>query len=251
MSRSIVTDRKKSAVNKHWSAKDKVRAVAAFLVAGNMARVCEQTGIPLGTLNFWKTQPWWFEQIEKIRQGEDQEIDDTFTRIVKKTQEIMFDRLENGDFFVDKDGSVLRKPVSMRDAAIVGAIGIDKRAILRQVPQSEQNKVGMQERLKNLETEFTKLVKREKNTIDITPILVEEVDGEQESPGLQEGSGDRDPGTEGSEGSKKSGSDDHGERGESPQGGWEGRGTYHGDLQRGQEHGLQSGDAGPVQEQVI
>lgn len=145
-----------------------------------MARVSEQTGIPLGTLNFWKSQPWWFEQVEKIRQSEDTEIDSTFTRIVKKTQEIMLERLENGDYFVDKDGEVRRKPVSMRDAAIVGAIGVDKRNILRQVPQSEQSKMGMSERLKNLETQFTKLVKREESIIDVTPTEI--VDGEDHAP---------------------------------------------------------------------
>lgn len=158
MSRSIITDRPKRAVNKHWSAKDKIRAVASFLVLGNMARVEEQTGIPLGTLNYWKTQPWWFEQVEKIRQSEDQEIDNSFTKIVKKTQEIILDRLENGDYYSNSDGVVARKPVSMRDAAIAGAISVDKRKILRDVPASEQNKIGMQERLRNLENQFTKLV---------------------------------------------------------------------------------------------
>ena len=158
MKRSIITDRPKSAVHKHWSAKDRVRAVATFLVLGNMARVSEETGIPLGTLNFWKTQPWWFEQVAKIHQEEDQEIDSTFTKIVKKTQEIIMDRLENGDFYVDREGKVGRRPVALRDATIAGAISVDKRQVLRAVPASEQNKIGMQERLKNLETQFKRLV---------------------------------------------------------------------------------------------
>lgn len=189
-----MTDRKLSAVNKHWSAKDRVRAVAAYLVVGNMATVSEQTGIPLQTLHSWKNQPWWFEQIEKIRQAEDQEIDNSFTKIVKKTQDIMMDRLENGDWFVTKDGKVGRKPVGLRDAAIAGAIGVDKRQVIRAAPVMETSKIGMQERLKNLEAEFRKLAHREETIIDVTPI-VEEEDGEEE---LQEGSGDRDPGAEAS-----------------------------------------------------
>lgn len=123
-----------------------------------MARVSEHTGIPLGTLNFWKTQPWWFEQVEKIRQEEDQEIDSTFTKIVKKTQEVILDRLEHGDFHISADGKVSRKPIGLRDAAIAGAISVDKRKILRDVPAQEQNKIGMQERLKNLESQFKRLV---------------------------------------------------------------------------------------------
>jgi hypothetical protein len=206
LSRSIVTDRKKSAVHKHWSAKDRVKAVAAFLVLGNMARVEEQTGIPIGTLNYWKNQPWWFEQVEKIRQAEDQEIDNSFTKIVKKTQEIILDRLEHGDFFTTPAGTVGRKPVSMRDAAIAGAISVDKRKVLRDVPASEQNKIGMQERLKNLESQFTRLV-----TSKI--IEGEVIDGTE----LQEGSGDRDPGEEGSPSGAEPSPDNHGEQGTSPQ----------------------------------
>lgn len=240
MTRAISTTRKKSDVHKHWSAKDKVKAVAAFLVAGNMARVSESTGIPLGTLNFWKTQPWWFEQVEKIRQAEDQEIDNHFTKIVKRTQEIMLDRLENGDFFVTKDGDVARKPVSLRDAAIAGAISIDKRRDLRQVPQSEQTKMGMQERLKNLEMQFTKLVDREKQTIDITPEVI--ADGEE----LQEGVRFGGQGAEGSEGGEESRSEDHDERGESESGGWQGRGAQESPVEGRRELPSQPQDGGPV-----
>ena len=215
--------------------------MAAFLVAGNMARVAESTGIPLGTLNYWKGQPWWFEQIERIRQEEDAEIDTHFTRIVKRTQAIMLDRLDNGDFYVTKDGDVARKPVSMRDAAIVGAISIDKRSILRQVPQSEQNKVGMSERLKNLELQFTKLVQREEQTIDITPEEI--VDGKEE--GLQEGSSNRDSGAESGESNAEQGSDDHGEQGSGEEGGWEGRGSQTSSVEGGREQPSQPQDGRP------
>lgn len=168
----IHTDRRKSAVGKHWSAKDRVRAVAAYLVAGNMARVSEQTGIPLGTLNFWKTQPWWFEQIERIRQAEDQELDSTFTKIVKKTQEVILDRLENGDFVQDKDGILIRKPVAMRDAAIVNGISMEKRKLIRETPTVAEAKESMQDRLKKLEEQFTKMVTMK--TIDGEATRVEE-----------------------------------------------------------------------------
>lgn len=204
-----------------------------------MARVSEQTGIPLGTLNFWKSQPWWFEQVEKIRQSEDTEIDSTFTRIVKKTQEIMLERLENGDYFVDKDGEVRRKPVSMRDAAIVGAIGVDKRNILRQVPQSEQSKMGMSERLKNLETQFTKLVKREESIIDVTPTEI--VDGEELQEGIRSGG----QGAEGSEGSPEQGASSDDEQGLGEGGGWEGRGPQEGSVEGRWEQPSESPDARP------
>lgn len=184
---SVRTDRNKSAVGKHWSAKDRVRAVSAWLVLGNMSRVEEQTGIPVGTLNYWKTLPWWFEQVERARQAEDQELDDKFTRIVRKTQEVIMDRLENGDFVHDKEGVLVRKPVSLRDASLAGGISLDKRQTLRNVPVSEQNKVGMQERLQKLEMQFTKLVSREEKTIEGEVQLVEESYGVEKTEGRLEG----------------------------------------------------------------
>lgn len=166
MSDKLHMSRSKNAVGKHWTPRDRVKAVAAYLVLGNMARVEEQTGIPIGTLNFWKTQPWWYEQVERIRIAEDQELDNTFTKIVKKTQEVILDRLENGEHFVNKDGVPYRKPVSLRDATLASGVSLDKRQTLRNVPVSDQNKIGMQERLKNLEMQFTKLVSREEKVIE-------------------------------------------------------------------------------------
>lgn len=188
---SVRTDRGKRDIGKHWSAKDRVKAVASWLVLGNMNKVEEATGIPAGTLHYWKTQPWWFEQVERIRQSEDQELDNQFTKIVQKTQAVVLDRLENGDFVYDKEGVLVRKPVSIRDAAIVSGISVDKRHILRQVPASEQNKIGMQERLKNLEMQFTKLVSREEKVIESTAHITEDTDGEviEETEGRLEGRG--------------------------------------------------------------
>ncbi len=178
----IRLDRKITATGKHWTGKDRVRAVAAYLVLGNMARVSDELGIPLGTLNFWKTQPWWFEQVEKIRRDEDVEIDSTFTKIVKRTQEIILERLENGDKVLAKDGSLVSRPVSARDAALVAAISLDKRKALREVPQSEQNKIGMQERLNKLEMQFTKLVTEKTIEGESTPVQDLEIITEGEQP---------------------------------------------------------------------
>lgn len=158
MSRTVFTDRKKSAVGKHWTAKDKIKAIAAWLVLGKMPAVAEQTGIPLNTLNYWRQQPWWFEQVEKIRAEENLEVDNTYSKIVKKTQEVILDRLEHGDAVVTKDGSIIRRPVLAKDASLIGAVAFDKRAILRDIPQSELQKVSMSERLQKLEMQFTNLV---------------------------------------------------------------------------------------------
>lgn len=245
MARSLATDRPKSAVGKHWSGKDKIRAIASYLVLGNMAAVSDETGIPLGTLNYWKSQPWWFEQVAKIRQEEDAEIDSTFTKLVKKTQAAMLERLENGDYYVTKDGGIARKPVSFRDVAIVSAIAVDKRKLLRDVPVAEANKVGMQERLQNLEKEFKKLVKREESIIDIT---AEQTDGEEE---LQAGGSDRDPGEETSAEYEESSPAGDDKTGEGESGGWEGRGPQEGIEQGGQEHLSQSGDAVSSQEPIL
>jgi hypothetical protein len=242
LSKTITTDRKKNAIGKHWSAKDRVRAVASYLVLGNMAAVSDETGIPLGTLNYWKTQPWWFEQISRIHQEEDMDIQSTFTKIVKKTQGVIMDRIENGDYYVDKDGKVSRRPVSMRDAALVGAISVDKRKILRDIPATEQNKIGMQERLKNLESEFRKLVHREESIIDIT---AEVVNGEAE---LQTGVCDRVEGEAASAVDSESSEAGDDQAGEGEGGGREGRGAQESPVEGRDEQLGQPANAETIRE---
>lgn len=138
-----------------WEQTDKTRAVAVYKATGNLAKTARITGIPERTLHTWVKQDWWSEKVKQLRAEDTAELEQAYTDIAKESQSVVKDRLANGDFVLDKDGKIIRKPVSLRDAALVGAISVDKRKILGEEPQREQE-LGTAERLIKLVEQFAR-----------------------------------------------------------------------------------------------
>lgn len=138
-----------------WTDKDKLRVAVVYKSLGNQAKTCEITGVPPRTLAFWMQQDWWKEQLLSLRAEDSLELEEAATTIAKKSNEVVHERLTNGDFVLNRDGELIRKPVSARDAAVIGAIAIDKRKVLQEEPQREQQ-LGTAERLLKLVEQFTR-----------------------------------------------------------------------------------------------
>lgn len=138
-----------------YSDAEKMNAACAFAVTGNSRRVAELTGILEGTIRNWKTQEWWNEIQMRIVQEQDEELDVKLTKLVDKAVGEVNDRLENGDYVYNpKMDKLIRKPVNAKDLAIVTAITIDKRQLLRGQPTSRVEKVSQDERLLRLGEQF-------------------------------------------------------------------------------------------------
>ena len=58
-----------------------------------------------------------------------------------------------------KYGDLKRKPMSGRDAAIVNAVVVDKRQLLRNKPNKKEEQTSTDKRLANLAEEFKKFMK--------------------------------------------------------------------------------------------
>jgi hypothetical protein len=143
--------------NKTYTEKQKMEAACAFAVAGNSRRVSEITGIPEGTIRSWKNTEWWFETMEQIQKEENEELDTKLTALLNKAVDTVNDRLENGDVIYDtKRGILAKKPVSGKDAAIITAITLDKRQLLRGQPTSRVERISQDERLSKLAEQFKK-----------------------------------------------------------------------------------------------
>jgi hypothetical protein len=127
--------------------------------AGTWRKVSAMTGIPLETLYFWSKQPWYFDVKQRILEQQDEEISTKFQKIVKKAQEEVMDRLEKGDFMMKKDGNLIRKPVSARDASVIASNAIDKRNVLVGKPTSRVENISTADRLLKLAEEFRKFAK--------------------------------------------------------------------------------------------
>jgi len=141
----------------NYSPEQIAQAALAYVIEGACTRVAELTGIPCRTISDWTHEEWWPALIDQARSLKQDEIDAGLQRIQDKAIAAQVDRLENGDYIMGKDGQLMRKPVSARDAAIVTAVAFDKQRILRNLPTSISSSGGesklnaMAERLKKIE----------------------------------------------------------------------------------------------------
>lgn len=102
--------------NGHWSDSQKVEAVTTYMILGSLKLVAGALKIPFDTLKTWKKTEWWKEIEMDLRVQEDLQVSQRLKRICEKTFDVVEDRLEHGDFFLDNRGNLHRKPVSMKDA---------------------------------------------------------------------------------------------------------------------------------------
>lgn len=139
-----------------WPEKKRIEAVTTYLALGKLPFVTQVTGIPHETLRVWKKQDWWKDLESQIRTEENQELDTKLTKIVDKSLSVVVDRLENGEFFMDKTGKVHRVPVKLKDAIKVSSDLLDKRSLIRKEParQLAEKQESINERLLGLAEQF-------------------------------------------------------------------------------------------------
>lgn len=172
--------------SKWWNETDRIKAAVCYALTGNAKRVEEITRIPSGTIRQWKTQPWWPQVIDRIRQEHDDELDVKFTGIIDKTIGVINDRLEKGDFIYDtKNEQLVRKPVGARETAFIASTFIDKRALLRENKKVHSEESAVMDRLKKLAREFEGFVKAKDVTAessydrDVTKESLEDIDASE------------------------------------------------------------------------
>ncbi len=154
-----------------WTDKDKQRAVEVYKSTRNRRSTADITGIPYDTLCYWAEQEWWDEAIRAAKQLDADMLEEAATSIAQKGFEAVSDRLEHGDVVLTKDGQLVRKPVSARDAALVTGIALSKRKELQEEPVRVQQ-LGTTERLLKLVEQFAKLanvkeLKKDTEIIDL------------------------------------------------------------------------------------
>lgn len=138
-----------------WDDKTKARAVVIYKSVGSLLQTSEVSGIPYKTVLYWSKQEWWKERILQIQSEDTLQLADAVTNIAKTGVKIAQERLENGDFVLNKDGELIRKPVSAKDAALITSIAITKRKELNEEPQRIEQ-LSVNERLLKLVADFSK-----------------------------------------------------------------------------------------------
>lgn len=194
--------RKPTEKGKHWTDRDRLKVIAAFSVLGNATKVEEVTGVPANTINYWKTLPWWFEEMDKLRKAEDETMISGYGKIMQKTIDQLERRLEEGDIIILKDGTKVNKPVSAKELAYISTNATNSRQKIRgEAIDNAVKTITMQDRLRQLHDQFTSFVKQK--PIIEGEIISKEIEDEKddEKDGLQETRKDgvEDGGKEGNE----------------------------------------------------
>lgn len=134
---------------------DKRRAVMVWVMSGNMTDVSRKTGIPQTTLSYWRRHAeWWDSLVAEIRTEKNGELDAAYTKIIHDISEEIKDRVLHGDYVLNKDGTISRKPVNMKDLAVAGAVLFDKRALNRGDPTSRTERTTTDAQLTKLADAF-------------------------------------------------------------------------------------------------
>jgi len=148
----------------------KRREVASlFAVLGNQREVAKITGVPETTICKWRKTAWWDAFLQAARSEHEAEVDAMQSRIIKEANQVVMDRLRNGDYKILKDGTLKRVPVTAKDAATVGAITFDKRQIARSLPTSINVNAG--DMLAQMADNMRRLAQSAQRSepIDVTP----------------------------------------------------------------------------------
>ena len=155
---------------------DKTKAVQLYMLNGNMRIVSEATGVPYDTLADWKRQEWWPTVVEELRAAVKAKRGTKMANIIDSSLEIVQDRLENGDWMLNqKTGQMVRKPVSLRDAAQVTNNLIDRQLQMEEMADRLNNdKSTVQETLAMLAKEFQKLNRSKQKATAIDAVVIGE-----------------------------------------------------------------------------
>jgi hypothetical protein len=163
---------------KTWDYKSRVTAVTAYLATGSNTEAAAVIGATEGTIRNWRKAQWWEELALEIKQRKNDELDAKLSKIIDKVAETIEDRLDNGEAHYDtRTHEIVRVPVKMKDAAVVGAIGFDKRQLLRGDVTSRSETITTEQRLQSLADQFKGFATGE--TFDVEDAEYEEITDEE------------------------------------------------------------------------
>jgi hypothetical protein len=177
-----------------YSWEKKMEVVSRYMLLGNMRVVSEQTGVAYATLVDWKKSDWWPELVDQLRRQKKGKTNESITKLIEQSMEVMQDRLENGDFILNnKTGQIVRKPVGVKEATTIATQLLQRQAVIEQMEQKlTADKDTVADTLTLLAKEFQKWNRTNKNAAEEIP-FVEVVDRalyDKRQTGLQEGSGE-------------------------------------------------------------
>ncbi len=152
-----------------YSDQDRRKAIACYVIHGNIARCSKLLNIPQTTLKYWRKTEWWLASIDEIRHEKQDEVDAGISKVIDMSIDSITDRLRYGDEVLTSKGERLLKKVSARDSATIFGIAFDKQRIMRNLPTTISSRVDNTKLLK-LQQQFEAMASKEPKIIDGTVI---------------------------------------------------------------------------------
>lgn len=150
----------------YFSQEKKIRAATLYCVFGNVEKVAEETDIPVKFIRLWKNEPWFIEVQKQVYIEQNEELSAKISDTLDKTLTHLVDRLDNGDVKYNfKTGKADRIPIDTKTLSSVFNTLSHHRTVVRGEPTSISANIGIDDRLKTLQTAFLKFSKAK----DITP----------------------------------------------------------------------------------
>jgi len=126
------------------------KAVCFYVEGHSLRESARLTGLPEDTVKYWKLTKWFPQACELAKQKVNNSLDRKLTSVIGKGNDLILDRLENGDLIKYKDGTEQRKPLTAYQTALILAIAYDKRALIRNEPTVISEKTDTDQHLKDL-----------------------------------------------------------------------------------------------------
>ena len=154
-------------------------SATVFAATGSIEATAQITGLPIEHLRKWKRMDEFKAIVAQVREENNDKLDQKVTEIIAKAAELQLDRLENGDVVVDKFGKEHRKPVAARDLALIMAINVDKRQLLRGEPTSRSESTGTVNQLELLAQKFAEFAPKRRPSVEMTDAEIVEINQEE------------------------------------------------------------------------
>lgn len=181
---SVTKRRAISATKKSWSDEQKLELIKMYLMTGNLALSAASLKIPEHTARKWKGSNWWKEREHELRVQKDFKVSARLEKIIEKSLIAVEDRLDNGDFFFNRDTqAVERRPVSMQAAHKVAVDLMERKDVLDKRAEAGDTQEIAVDKFIQLAEKFASLAQKtqEKPPVEVTDVIyVNESDQEEE-----------------------------------------------------------------------
>lgn len=175
---------------KWYSDSQKLEAVKLWLVCGNLSHTAAALNLPLPTIRNWRYSEWWKELVEELKAEENIQLNNRLRAIAEKSMTVLEDRLENGDWILDRStNSLIRKPVNLRDSTLAFNSLHDRRTKLLEKKEEKQDNKAVIDRLAALASKFEEIANK-RQPLQVTDVqFVETTDAihDQREERLSEG----------------------------------------------------------------